>query len=115
MPDRITQIKNLLVGLKENSVAELRDDTDKVVERIETLLEGCSDNSQVIIAFDRSQLNDYIWSNTNKTYKCTDAEWEEAVNIVHDDDTAWGYISDACYKAECNLYDKLEDEGRLPS
>ena len=115
MPDRITQIKNLLVGLKENSVAELRDDTDKVVERIETLLEGCSDDSQVIIAYDRSQLDAYIWANTNKEYTCSDEEWKKAWDIIMDDSTAWTAMSDACYEAECNLYDKLEDEGRLPS
>lgn len=110
MPDKIKLINTLLDDLKDVIQDSHHDD----IENIKTLLDGCSDNSQVIIAFDRSQLNDYIWSNTNKTYKCTDAEWEEAFNLVHDDDTAWSYMSDACYKAECNLYDKLEDEGRLP-
>ena len=102
--DKIKQIESLLEQLDDNDL----------VSKIKTLLSGCSDNSQVVIAYDRQQLNDYIWSETNKEYSCTDEEWKDAWESIQDDDTAWGYMSDACYEAECNLFDKLDDEGRLP-
>lgn len=113
MPDRITQIKNLLVGLKENSVAELRDDTDKVVEQIETLLAGCSDNSQVVIAYDRSQLDAYIQTEFEEygltDFKSSDKQWEQAWNTIQGNDTAWTYMSDACYEAETNLGQQVHE------
>ena len=116
MPDKIEQINNIIDDLKEIDVSDLKSMSGiseffADLDTIKSLLDGCSDNSQVVIAYDRSQLNDYIWSATNKTYKCTDEEWEQAWNHIHNDDTAWGYMSDVCYEAEGNLLDKLEDEG----
>ena len=122
MPDKITQITNLLVGLKENSVAELRDDTDKVVERIEKLLAGCSDNSQVVIAYDRSQLDAFIQTEFEEygltNFESSDKQWEQAWNTIQDNDTAWTYMSDACYEAETNLGQQVhegEDSDEYPT
>ena len=117
--DKITQINTIVDGLKSIDSRDLQSqdgvkDFYADLENIKTLLSGCSDNSEVVIAYDRQQLNDYIWSNTNKTYECTDEEWQDAWESIHDDDTAWTPMSDACYEAECNLFDKLDDEGRLP-
>lgn len=83
------------------------------IENIKTLLAGCSDNSQVVIAYDRSQLDAFIQTEFEEygltDFESSDKQWEQAWNIIQGNDTAWTYMSDACYDAETNLAQQVHE------
>lgn len=101
--DKIDQIHdNLDALLKVDSATQTH-----IIRGIRELLSGCSDNSQVVIAYERSQLDAFIQTEFEELglsdFKASDEQWEKAWNIIQDYDSAWTYMSDACYEAETQI------------
>ena len=118
MPDKITRINYILDELKSFDARDLQSvegitDFHAYIESAKTLLNGCSDNSQVVIAYDRSQLDAYIQTEFEDygltDFESSDEQWEQAWNTIQGNDTAWTYMSDACYEAETNLGQQVHE------
>ena len=100
--NKIQQITNILNSLVESTTTDdaYNPSVQSYLEKIneaKKLLTGCEDTSQIVVAYTRCELDDFI------KRKSTDEEWEEAWGAIHNNDTAWSYMSDACYSAECSL------------
>lgn len=99
--DKISQIIELLDAIYSENENHLH-----IVE-IKKLLSGCSDNSQVVIAYERSQLDAFIQMEFEELglsdFKSSDEQWARAWNIIQNYDSAWTYMSDACYEAETQI------------
>ena len=77
------------------------------IDCIASLICGCSDNSQIVIAYERSQLDAFIQTEFEELglsdFKSSDEQWEKAWDIIQNYDSAWTYMSDACYEAETQI------------
>ena len=77
------------------------------IDCIASLICGCSDNSQIVIAYERSQLDAFIQTEFEELglsdFKSSDEQWARAWNIIQNYDSAWTYMSDACYEAETQI------------
>jgi hypothetical protein len=99
--DKIDKIhENLYALLKVDSPAT----QINIIRDIRKLLSGCVDNSQIIVAYDRSQLDDAIGK------KSTDGMWELCQELIHNNDGAWGAMSDNCAEAEGDIQNLLDEE-----
>lgn len=92
MNNKTKQIKQILDRFADEDYIDL----EKLNEAKE-LLDKCVDSSQIVIAYTRDDLDDELGR------KSTDDEWEWAWSSIHNNDTAWSYMSDACYEAECTI------------
>ena len=105
--DKIQAIEKLVKRLGQNSVKEYEEHSNSIIEKVLSLLSGCSDNSQVVIAYERSELDEFIQTEFGELgltdFKSSDEQWEKAWNIIQGYDHAWTYMSDACYEAETQI------------
>jgi len=76
----------------------------KEIDKVMGLVCGCVDNSQVIVAYDRCQLDDAIGK------KSTDGMWERCQDLIHNNDGAWSAMSDNCSEAEEDILDLIDEE-----
>ena len=96
--DKISQIIEFLDEIYSENENHLH-----MVE-IKKLLSGCVDNSQIVVAYDRCQLDDAI----NK--KSTDAMWELCQELIHNNNGAWSAMSDNCAEAENDIQNLIDEE-----
>ena len=68
------------------------------------MLSDCSDNSQVVIAYERCQLDDAIGK------KSLDGMWELFHELIHNNDGAWQAMSDNCAEAENDIQNLIDEE-----
>ena len=74
------------------------------IDKIMGLVCGCVDNSQIVVAYDRCQLDDAIGK------KSTDGMWERCQELIHNNDGAWSAMSDNCAEAEDDIQNLLDEE-----
>lgn len=121
--DKTTEINKRLIYLKkvisdeDEMPYEILHRTLEEIDKIISLVCGCSDNSQIVIAYDRSQLDAFIQTEFEEyglaDFKSSDKQWEQAWNTIQGNDTAWTYMSDACYEAETNLGQQVHEESEV--
>jgi hypothetical protein len=114
--DKIEKVRSYLKDLKETTASDLQsidgnEHFQKLITHIDSLLCGCIDNDDVIVLYDRCQLDDWKSQFTNKptTYE----EWNNFRNhryVDHAIDNASEYLNDAenCVIDEDKY---LEEEG----
>ena len=119
--DKITEINNLLIHIKKalSQHVEVPYGILQDIDRIKELVCGCSDNSQIVIAYDRSQLDAFIQTEFEEygltDFKSSDKQWEQARDTIEGNGIVWTYMSDACYLAETNLGQQVHEEGEVPN
>ena len=101
--DKINQINKCLAYIKK-SVSnhdemphEILHEIIEEVDRIADLICGCSDNSQIVIAYTRDDLDSVLGK------KSTDCQWEHCWDAIHNSDGAWSAMSDAICDAESEV------------
>ena len=67
------------------------------IDCIASLVCGCSDNSQIVIAYTRADLDSVLGK------KSTDCQWEHCWDAIHNSDGAWSAMSDAICDAESEV------------
>ena len=98
--DKIDQINEKLDALsKVDSLTQMH-----LIREIRKLISDCSDNSQVVIAYCRSQLDSALDT------KSTDYQWQMCWEAIHGNDVAWSAMSDACTEAESDIGYMLDEE-----
>ena len=113
--DKIEEITSRLHYLKKVISDEMpysvQSRTLAEIDCIASLVCGCSDNSQIIIAYERSQLDAFIQTEFEEhglsDFKSSDEQWEKAWDIIQNYNSAWTYMSDACYEAETEIADDV--------
>lgn len=68
------------------------------------------EKSDIIIAFDRSELNDILKARLSRKFEVNDDQWEQVFDSIHGDDQAWGYMNDAIDEAVDELVDAIKHE-----
>ena len=81
----LQKIKNLLIESNSNN---------EIIDKIETLLTSWVDSNECIIAYTRGELDAILERDA------TDKEWDTCWDSIHNNDTMWSYVSDACNEAE---------------
>ena len=102
--DKIQAIEKLVKSLGENSVKEYEEHSNSIIEKVLSLLSDCSDNSQIVIASERCQLDDAI------SKKSTDGMWELCQGLIHNNNGAWSAMSDNCAEAENDIQNLIDEE-----
>lgn len=106
--DKTEEINNRLHYLKKVIVNEMpysvQGRTLAEIDCIMSLVCGCSDNSQIVVAYDRCQLDDVIGK------KSTDWQWQICQEAIHANDGAWSAMSDNCSEAEDDILHMVEEE-----
>jgi hypothetical protein len=103
MSDKIEKIYKLLDILDANCVPEHRENNDDCIKAIKALLCGCLDNNNVLVLYDREQLDD--WKNQFTDEPATDEEWNNFRN--HKDvDYAYEHASEYLNGAESSVIDE---------
>lgn len=108
--DKINEINKCLVYIRRSLTNnddvpyEILHEILEEVNRIADLISGCVDNSQIIVAYDRCQLDDAIGK------KSTDGMWELCQELIHNNDGAWSAMSDNCAEAEGDIQNLLDEE-----
>ena len=74
------------------------------IDCISSLVCGCSDNSQIVVAYERFQLDDAIGR------KSTDGMWDLCQELIHNNNGAWSAMSDNCAEAENDIQNLLDEE-----
>ena len=114
--DKIEKVRSYLKDLKEITASDLQsidgnEYFQNTITHIDSLLTGCIDNDDVIVLYDRCQLDDWKSQFTNKP--ATYQEWNNFRNHRYVDqaiDNASEYLNDAenCVIDEDKY---LEEEG----
>jgi hypothetical protein len=114
--DKVEKIRSYLKDIKETTASDLQSVAGRVhfknlITSIDSLLTGCLDGDDVLVLYDRCQLDDYKSQFTNKP-----ATWEEWNNFkIHKDiDYAYEHASEYLGGAESDVIDEekyLEEEG----
>ena len=108
--DKTAEINNRLIYMKkalsfhDEMPYDLLNKTLEQIDKIMGLVCGCVDNSQVIVAYDRCQLDDAIGK------KSTDGMWQRCQDLIHNNDGAWSAMSDNCSEAEEDILDLIDEE-----
>tara|TARA_A100001201_G_C3999851_1_gene174220 strand:+ start:277 stop:615 length:339 start_codon:yes stop_codon:yes gene_type:complete len=106
--DKTEEINNRLHYLKKVITDEMpysvQGRTLMEIDTIMSLVCGCSDNSQIVVAYDRCQLDEAIGK------KSTDWQWQMAWEAIHANDGAWSAMSDNCSEAEDDILHMVEEE-----
>jgi|TARA_R100000479_G_scaffold163678_1_gene102298 hypothetical protein len=108
--DKTAEINNRLIYMKkalsfhDEMPYDLLNKTLEQIDKIMGLVCGCVDNSQVIVAYDRCQLDDAIGK------KSTDGMWQRCQDLIHNNDGAWSAMSDNCSEAEDDILDLIDEE-----
>lgn len=108
--DKPTEINNRLIYMKkaltfhDEMPYDLLHKTLEQIDKIIGLVCGCVDNSQIIVAYDRCQLDDAIGE------KSTDGMWELCQELIHNNNGAWSAMSDNCAEAENDIQNLLDEE-----
>lgn len=101
--DKPTEINNRLVYMKK--ALSFHDEMPydilhKILEEVDKIMGlvcGCSDNSQIVIAYTRDDLDSVLGK------KSTDCQWEHCWDAIHNSDGAWSAMSDAICDAESEV------------
>jgi hypothetical protein len=113
--DKIQKVRSYLKYLKETTASELQSidgikHFQNIIKDIDSLLTGCLDGDDVLVLYDRCQLDDYKSQFTNQP--ATYEEWNNFKN--HKDvDYAYDHASEYLGGAESNVInedDYLESE-----
>ena len=113
--DKVEKIQSYLKDLKETTASDLQsidgnEHFQKLITHIDSLLTGCLDGDNVLVLYDRGQLDDWKSQFTNKP--ATYQEWNNFRN--HKDvDYAYEHASEYLNGAECSVIDEdkyLEEE-----
>jgi len=109
--DKTTEINNRLIHMKKTLSEhyalfdyEILHQILGEIDRIMGLVCGCSDNSQIIVAYDRCQLDGAI------SKKPTDGMWELCQELIHNNNGAWQAMADNCAEAEGDIQNLLDEE-----
>ena len=108
--DKTTEINKRLIYLKKVISDEdempygILHRTLEEIDKIISLVCGCVDNSQIIVAYDRCQLDDAIGGKSN------DGLWELCQELIHNNDGAWSAMSDNCAEAENDIQNLIDEE-----
>ena len=106
--DKTEEINNRLHYLKKVISDEMPYSVQRrtlvEIDCIMSLVCGCVDNSQIVVAYDRCQLDDAIGR------KSTDGIWERCQELIHNNDGAWSAMSDNCAEAEDDIQDLIDEE-----
>jgi len=101
--DKIKIIEQLLDVLDENLIPEFKENNDDCVAKIKALLVSCVDNDNVLVLYDRCQLDD--WKSQFTDEPATDEEWRNFQN--HKDvDYAYEQASQYLGEAESDVIDE---------
>ena len=101
--DKIQKIEQLLDVLDENLIPEFKENNDDCVAKIKALLVSCIDNSNVLVLYDREQLDD--WKSQFTDEPATDEEWNNFRNHCGVD-RAYDYASEYLSEAESDVIDE---------
>lgn len=108
--DKTEEITSRLVYMKkalsdhDEMPYEILSRTLEEIDKVISLTKDCSDNSQIVIAYERCQLEDAIGKEP------TDGMWELCQELIHGNNGAWQAMSDNCAEAEGDIQNLLDEE-----